>query len=255
MAAGLITFTQAQANQLVETVVWPTTRVLAFIAAAPLFSSSWLPNLWQIGFGLACSWAIIPTLPPMIAWPGVGGALVILLIQVVTGLALGFLFRFMVSIFEFAGGWIGLTMGLGFATTISSQYGEESSTLSQIFQYGVIFLLIADGGLMGMLHVLAMSFKLVPVGLAWPQWNWLHLADFGQVIFTDGVLIALPVVLMLLVTTIAMGIIARVAPQINLFAIGFPVMIMVGLAGMYILIPYLPRFVNHLFMMTASLAF
>ena len=255
MAAGLITFTQAQANQLVEVVVWPATRILAFIAVAPLFSSGWLPTLWRLGFALACSWSVIPSLPPMIAWPGMGGAMVVILIQVITGLALGFMFRFMVSIFEFSAGWIGLTMGLGFATTISSQYGKESSTLSQIFQYGVIFLLIADGGLMGMLHVLAMSFQIVPVGLYWPRWNWLHLADFGQVIFTDGVLMALPVVLMLLVTTIAMGIIARVAPQINLFAIGFPVMILVGLAGMYLLIPYLPRFVDHLFMMTSAFAY
>ncbi|MBU2791872.1 flagellar biosynthetic protein FliR [Acidithiobacillus thiooxidans] len=250
----LITFTQAQANRVVEEVVWPTTRILAFIAVAPLFSSGWLPTLWRLGFGLACAWAIIPALSPMMPWPGMGGAAVVILAQVVIGLTIGFLFRFLVSIFEFAAGWIALTMGLGFATTISSQYGEQNSTLGEIFKYGVVFLLIADGGIMGMLHVLSESFQIVPVGMFWPHWNWLHFANFGQVIFTEGVLMALPVVLMLMVVNVGMAIIARVAPQINLFAVGFPIMIMVGLAGIYVLIPYLPRMVTHLFLLLTAKA-
>lgn len=251
-AVGIITFTQAQANHLLELVVWPATRILAFIAVAPLFSSGWLPTLWRLGFGLACAWSIIPDLPPTIPWPGMGGGLVVLLAQVVTGLSIGFLFRFLVGIFEFAAGWIALTMGLGFATTISSQYGEQSSILSEIFKYGVVFLLIADGGIMGMLHVLSESFQVIPIGVFWPHWNWLRLADFGQVLFTDGVLIAMPVVLMLLVVNVGMAIIARVAPQINLFAIGFPIMILVGLAGTYVLVPYLPRMVSHLFLLLTT---
>ena len=252
--ADLITFTQAQANQFVEEVVWPMTRILAFIAVAPLFSSGWLPTLWRLGFGVACAWAVIPALPPMMPWPGMGGALVVILAQAVTGLSIGLLFRFLVGMFEFAGGWIALTMGLGFATTISSQYGEQSSTLSDIFKFGVVFLLIADGGIMGMLHVLSESFQVVPVGLYWPRWNWRHLAGFGQMFFTEGVLIAMPVVLMLMVVNVGMAIIARVAPQINLFAIGFPVMILVGMAGTYVLVPYLPRMVSHLFLLlTANL--
>ena len=253
-APELITFTQAQANHVAEIVVWPATRILAFIAVAPLFSSSWLPTLCRLGFGFACAWAIIPGLPPMIPWPGMGGAIVVLLVQVVTGLTLGFLFRFLVGIFEFAAGWIALTMGLGFATTISSQYGEQSSTLSEIFKYGVVFLLIADGGIMGMLHVLSESFQIVPIGVLWPHWNWLHLANFGQVLFTEGVLMALPVVLMLMVVNVGMAIIARVAPQINLFAVGFPIMILVGLAGIYVLVPYLPRMVAHLFLLLTTKA-
>ncbi|MCR2831276.1 flagellar biosynthetic protein FliR [Acidithiobacillus ferrooxidans] len=251
-AVGIITFTQAQANHLLELVVWPATRILAFIAVAPLFSNGWLPTLWRLGFGLACAWSIIPDLPPTIPWPGMGGGLVVLLAQVVTGLSIGFLFRFLVGIFEFAAGWIALTMGLGFATTISSQYGEQSSTLSEIFKYGVVFLLIADGGIMGMLHVLSESFQVIPIGVFWPHWNWLRLADFGQVLFTEGVLIAMPVVLMLLVVNVGMAIIARVAPQINLFAIGFPIMILVGLAGTYVLVPYLPRMVSHLFLLLTT---
>lgn len=248
----MITFTQTQANRVVEEVVWPMTRVLAFIAVAPLFSDGWLPTLWRLGFGLTCAWEIIPALPPMIVWPGMGGAIVVLLIQVIIGLTLGFLFRLLVSIFEFSAGWIALTMGLGFATTISSQYGEESSTLSQIFKYGVVFLLIADGGIIGMLKILSASFQVVPIGMVWPHWNWLHLADFGQMVFTEGVLVALPVVLMLMVVNVGMAIIARVAPQINLFAVGFPIMIMVGLGGIYVLIPYLPRMVTHLFMLLTT---
>ncbi|WP_158006547.1 flagellar biosynthetic protein FliR [Acidithiobacillus thiooxidans] len=237
---------------MLELVVWPATRILAFIAVAPLFSSGWLPTLWRLGFGFACAWAIIPDLPPMIPWPGIGGALVVLLTQVVTGLSIGFLFRFLVGIFELAAGWIALTMGLGFATTISSQFGEQNNTLSEIFKYGVVFLLIADGGILGMLHVLSESFHVIPIGAFWPHWSWLHLADFGQVLFTDGVLVAMPVVLMLLVVNVGMAIIARVAPQVNLFAIGFPVMILVGLAGIYVLIPYLPRMVSHVFLLLVT---
>lgn len=247
--AHIIAFTQQQANHLLELVVWPTTRILSFIAVAPLFSSGWLPALWRLGFGLACAWSIIPTLPPMIPWPGMGGALVVLLVQVVTGFSMGFLFRFLVGIFEFAAGWIAITMGLGFATTISAQFGEENSTLSEIVKYGVVFLLIADGGIMGMLHVLSVSFQIIPVGYVWPQWSWLHWADFGQVLFTEAVLIALPVVLMLLVVDLGMAIIARVAPQVNLFAIGFPITILVGMTGIYVLVPYLPRMVSHLFLL------
>lgn len=65
---------------------------------------------------------------------------------------------------------------------------------------------------------------------------------------------ALPVVLMLMVVNVGMAIIARVAPQINLFAVGFPIMILVGLAGVYVLVPYLPRMVARLFLLLTTKA-
>ncbi len=253
MASTLITFTQAQADGWVETAVWPLTRILAFISVAPFFSSSWLPSIWRLGFSVAITWAIIPTLPTPIAWPGMTIAVIILMAQIVVGISLGILFRSMVGAVELAAGWIALSMGLGFATTVSQQYGEQSNTLSEFFFFGVLLLLIADGAVFGMLHVVAMSFRVFPIGFVWPSWNWMHLANYGQVVFTDGILIAMPVIMMVLVANIGMAVIARVAPQINLFIIGFPVLILVGMAGLYALIPWLPRLVEHLFSLTVRM--
>lgn len=254
MAATLITFTQAQVDGWVETAVWPLTRILAFISVAPFFSSSWLPTFWRLGFGVAVTWAIIPTLPTAITWPGMAVAVIITTVQMVIGVSLGLLFRAMLGVIELAAGWIALSMGLGFATTVSQQYGEQSNTLSELFSFGVLLLLIADGAVLGMLHVLAKSFQVFPVGFVGPNWSWLHLANYGQVVFTDGILIALPAIMMVLVANLGMAVIARVAPQINLFAIGFPILILVGMAGLYALIPWLPRLVEHLFSLTARMA-
>ncbi|MCE5388167.1 MAG: flagellar biosynthetic protein FliR [Acidithiobacillus sp.] len=247
MAATLITFTQAQVNNFVELIIWPTARVLAFISIAPFFSSSWLPMLWRLGLGLSFSWAILPALPHAISWPGIWGAAIILMAQILVGIGLAMVFRAMLSVFSFAGSWIALSMGLGFATTISQQYGEESSTLGEIFSFCVLLLMIADGAIYGMIHVLAISFQLFPIGTVWPDWSWLKLANYGQIVFTDGVLIALPVIMMVLIANVGMAVIARVAPQVNLFAIGFPVLIMVGMVSLYWLIPWLPDIVSHLF--------
>ncbi|MGK9451332.1 flagellar biosynthetic protein FliR [Acidithiobacillus caldus] len=247
MTAGMLAFTEAQADHLVELIVWPTARILAFIATAPLFSFSWLPTLWRLGFGLVCAWAILPALSSLPSWPGMGGAIIILFAQVVIGISLGLVFRFMVGTFELAAGWIAISMGLGFATTISSQYGEQNNTLSMLFEFAVIFFLIADGGMLGMIQVLTESFQAIPIGYTWSSWNWLYWANLGQAIFTDGVLIAIPVVLLLLVVDLGMAIIARIAPQVNIFAIGFPALIVAGFFGLLMLIPYFPSAVNHIF--------
>lgn len=242
-----ISFTQAQVNYWVGTLVWPGVRVLAFTMSAPIFSSAWIPSYVQLGLGLSITACLLPTLPTIPEWPGLGGAIIIVITQILIGMSLGLLFQAVLATFQLAGEWVALNTGLGFATTISPQYGTQVTDVSEILSYGVIMLLIADGGVAAMLHVLAESFRLFPVGVTFPQWNWMAFVDFGQTVFTGGVLFALPVVAMLLVVNVGMAVVARVAPQVNLFAVGFPVMIFVGLLGLYWLIPWLPRAVEHIF--------
>jgi flagellar biosynthetic protein FliR len=248
-----ITFSAQQAEDWVGSLVWPMVRVLGFVASAPVFSSTWIPNYIQVGIGMTMTWCLLPTLPTIPLWPGLGAAIVIVFVQLLIGLSIGLVFQGVLSTVQLAGDWLALTMGLGFSTTISPQYGTPVSTVSEIMGFAVVILLIFDGGVTAMLNVLAESFRVFPVGTTFPDWNWLAFANFGQAIFTGGVLLALPVVLMLLVVNLGMAVVARVAPQVNLFAVGFPVMIMVGLIGLYWLLPWVPRATSHIFALALEL--
>jgi flagellar biosynthetic protein FliR len=95
-----------------------------------------------------------------------------------------------------------------------------------------------DGHLM-ILSTLTQSFRALPIGMLPGSATWANLANAVAIVFSAGLLLALPIIVALLITNTALGVLGRVAPQLNLIVIGFPVTIALGFAALYVSLPYL----------------
>jgi flagellar biosynthetic protein FliR len=232
----MITFTSAELNAWIAAFVFPLARVLALVVATPPFYIEGLTPRALLLFGIALTIAIAPALPAQLAIdPASGIGLLVIAEQMAIGYAMGFSMRLVFSAVDMAGGMISNQMGLGFATAYDPQSTSETAVISDFAGMIALLLFLAVNGHLMVLEVLTRSFSVLPIGVvAVPGTSWLNLANAGFMIFSFGTLIALPVIVTLLITNIALGILGRVSPQLNLIAIGFPVTILLGFAALYV---------------------
>ena len=245
----MISFSSAELNTLVAGLLWPMTRILGLIAAAPFFGNLGIPIRVKIGLGIMLSLVISPTLPALpAADPMSLAGLFIVMQQLVIGLAMGFAMRLVFAAVEMAGEICGLTMGFGFATFFDPQTRARSSALAQLLTLMTLMLFLAMDIHLGMLAALANSFVSMPISdTAYGTGGFQQLVQWGGIIFTSGVQLALPVIAALLITNIALGILTRAAPQLNLFGIGFPVTLAVGFIVLTLALPYLSTPLQRMF--------
>ncbi len=160
--------------------------------------------------------------------------------QLVIGLSLGFAVRLVFAAVEFAGEIIGLQMGLNFAGFFDPLTASAATATSRFFGTMVSWLFIVAGGHLIVIAALVHSFSVFPVG---PEpFAFLRQVQpqrWGAEVFSTGLWIALPLVTMLLFVNLVLGAMSRVAPQLNIFAIGFPVTLGVGLVGLLLTLPAL----------------
>ncbi|HEX8988925.1 MAG TPA: flagellar biosynthetic protein FliR [Rhodocyclaceae bacterium] len=246
----MISVSSAQLDAWLAMLVFPLARVLALISVAPVFSNISLPERIKLVLGVAITLALIPALPPMPAiqvgsWLG----LAVLAQQTVIGMLIGFALRIAFAAVDVAGQLIGLQMGLSFAVFYDPTSSSQAPVVSEFLSLLATLIYLALNGHLLMLSLLAQSFTLLPVS-ATPMFAAASLttaAAWGATMFTAGVLLALPLITALLITNVAMGVLSRVAPQLNLFAIGFPVTIFAGFAVIAISLPYFAAALERLF--------
>jgi flagellar biosynthetic protein FliR len=236
----MITLSSADLNAWLTAFLWPLARILALLAAAPVLGNMAAPTRLKIGLGVMLALIIAPTLGalPKVE-PASPEGLFVLGQQILIGLAMGLAMRIVFSAVEMAGEIAGLQMGLGFATFFSAQ--SDGSTLVMGKFLGLLATLIflsLDGHLL-MISVLAESFHVFPISAEpFSAGGWKILADWGSFIFLAGLQLALPVVAALLITNLALGILTRASPQLNVFAVGFPITLMVGMVALMLSLPY-----------------
>jgi flagellar biosynthetic protein FliR len=159
--------------------------------------------------------------------------------QMVIGLAMGMAMRIVFAAIEMAGEIIGMTMGLGFATFYDPQSAGHSSAISQFLALVMLMLYLAANFHLMLISVLVDSFTTMPIGAGGFAPNMEQLLSWGARIFSAGVQLSLPIVAALLINNIALGVLTRAAPQLNIFGIGFPVAIGVGFIMIALTLPYL----------------
>ena len=160
--------------------------------------------------------------------------------QLVIGLSMGFAVRLVFAALEFAGEIIGLQMGLNFAGFFDPATAQQATATSSFFSTMVAFLFIAMNGHLLVIEAVVQSLVAFPV--APEPFAFLHTVrpeTWGAEIFRLGLWIALPLIAMLLFVNMMLGIIARVAPQISIFSVGFPITLGVGLVGVMFTLPLL----------------
>lgn len=239
----MITFTEAQLTAWLSPFVWPFIRVLAVFSALPLFNRRNVPLRVRIALAAFITVTAQPSLPQMPAVP-LDSALAVMLViqQVLIGVTIGFAVRLVFAAVEYAGELIGLQMGLNFAASFDPVSAGQITATSSFFATMVAWLFVALNGHLIVISAVVSSFQAFPVGpepFAFLRQTLPH--RWGAEIFAMGLWIALPIITMLLFVNLVLGFISRVAAQIQIFAIGFPITLGVGLAGLYYIVPALER--------------
>ena len=230
-------FTFAEITGWLGAFAWPWLRISAMLIAAPIFSSAQIPVRLHILVGIGLTVAIMPIVGPAPAVEPLSvAALLIAVQQVLIGLIIGLLLGLAFAAVIIAGESFSLSMGLGFATMVDPQ-GASVPVISQFLQVMATLLFLAVGGHLMLIELVAESFRAMPVGVEGVSGEqfWL-LVSWGSLMFAGAVLIALPAIVILLITNLALGVMTRAAPQMNIFSVGFPVTMMLGFLVLLILI-------------------
>jgi flagellar biosynthetic protein FliR len=241
----MVTFSEAQILGWITPLLWPFLRALALFTALPVLGTRMVPTRVRIALAAFVALAAQPTLPaltPEVAAIALDAPPAVLLVlqQVLIGLALGFAVRLVFAAVEFAGEIIGLQMGLNFAGFFDPVSAATATATSRFFGTIVAWLFIVINGHLIVVAALVQSYTAFPIG---PEpFEFLRATQphrWGSEIFATGLWIALPLISVLMFVNLALGAISRVAPQINIFAIGFPITLGMGLLGLLLTLPTL----------------
>ena len=235
----MLSFTETQLMAWLTPLLWPFIRALALLGSLPVFSQRAVPMRVKIGLAAFIAIAAQPSLPAfaVVALDSPAAAMVVAQ-QVLVGVLLGFAVRVVFAAVELGGELIGLQMGLNFAGFFDPATASQGTASSRFFGTMVAFLFVIVNGHLAVIAALVRSFEVFAVGAEpFAFLRQLQPQAWGAEIFALGLWIALPLVGMLLFVNLVLGVISRVAPQINIFAIGFPVTLGVGLVGMLLTLP------------------
>lgn len=239
----MFTFSEAQIAAWLSPILWPFLRVLAVFSVSPVFSMRAIPVRARIGlafFIALCAQGVLHD-QPQIPFNG-PDALGAVAQQVLIGLAIGFAVRLVFASVELAGEVIGLQMGLNFASFFDPSSNAQVSAVARFFGHiATLFFIVINGHLMVLMAVVE-SFERFPVDSHFfAAVGQMRLYELGTSLFSSALWIALPMIALLLFVNLTLGIISRVAPQMNIYAVGFPVTLTVGLLGITATLPLLEQ--------------
>lgn len=239
----MVTFTEAQLMAWISPILWPFFRALSLFMTVPVFSSRAVPTRVKIGLAFFVALAAQVSMPEMpVVDLDSSEALATLVQQILIGATIGFAVRVVFAAIEFAGELIGLQMGLGFAAFFDPASGGQTNAVSRFFGTTTSLLFVVMNGHLILVMAVIQSFQAFPVSpepMAFLTSMQAH--TWGAEIFRIGLWIALPLIAMLTFVNLILGIISRVAQQINIFAIGFPITLSVGLLGILLTLPLLEQ--------------
>jgi flagellar biosynthetic protein FliR len=216
-------------------------RIIAFLTVAPPFSYTAFQNRIRVMLGLGLAVAVAPALSSHSEPLDVGPFIATLVMQVIIGLALGFLIQLAFAAIQSAGGLIDLFGGFQLAQAFDPQSMINGSQFTRLFQMSAIALLFTTDGYQMVLAGITRSFTAIPVG-TFPDFSFTAQAlgtGFSQM-FLSAVQIAAPLILVLFLADAGLGLLTRVAPALNAFSLGYPlkILITISFAGVvYVLLP------------------
>lgn len=243
----MIDISSAQLDLWLATLMFPLTRLLALIASAPILGNKQIPLRVKVGLAVLLSLVIAPTLAPMPnVQLGSPEGLLIMVQQIIIGTAMGFSMRLVFTAIEMAGQLSGMQMGLGFASFYDPLNANSNIVTAQFLGIIASLAFLSIDGHLLMIRLVTESFRTLPVGEAMPLKGYYSLVEWGASVFSYGAQISIPVMAALLITNLALGILTRAAQQLNPFAIGFPITLMVGFFIMSFSLPHLSVIMDRL---------
>ena len=217
-------------------------RISAMFVSMPLFSMQAVPARIRLILAVAVTFVVMPLLPPL---PTVEmfspSGFMMVITQVMIGLTSGFIVQLVFAAVTFAGQGIALGMGLGFSTMVDPQNGQQVPTIAQFYTIITTLLYLSFGGHLLLIQMLLDSFKSLPIGMEGIDkagiWS---IIAWSSRMCAGGLLLSMPVVTSLLLVNITFGVAARAAPQLQIFSIGFPVTLLLGIMLIWKTLPEIP---------------
>ena len=221
-------------------------RVGAAFVAAPVFGNVSVPLPVRVALSGGIGVLVLGTnsiVPP----PQVFALTSFLAVaaEALVGLALGFVLQIAFAAPLVAGELIGGSMGIGFATMIDPNSGRSTPAIGQFLSIMLTLLFLSLDGHLVLVDMIVKSYTVLPTGAAWLTAGQLRdIALFGGYAFLAGLLLALPVGFLLLCLNLVMGMLSRSAPALNLFAIGFPASVAVGVVALAVAFPAMGEYMQ-----------
>lgn len=228
--------TESEIALFIQQYFLPFCRIGAMFLAMPVIGSRLLSPRVRLVLALLVSMLVVPLLPPLAVAPLLTIETGLVVIQeVALGLAVGFVFQVVFQVFVLAGQIMAMKMGLGFASMNDPTNGVQTTALSQFFLMLTTLMFIAINGHLVLINMLVDSFQTIPPGSALVSREiFFSIAQLCSWLLVTALLLALPVITALLFINIAFGVMARAAPQLNIFAVGFPFTLICGLVLVWI---------------------
>ena len=233
-----------------EYILLITVRIASFMFVAPFFSQRGVPAQAKIGSSFLIAVILFSVVPaPEQVYTGVLGYGVAVLKEGITGLLIGFAAYICNSIVIYAGNIIDMDIGLSMAQQYNPEMGMQITATGNLYYYMIFALFIATGMDRYLLRVACDSFYVVPIGGAVFEWDSLLLSmtTYMGDLFVIGFRIFLPVFAVLMIMNCILGVMAKVAPQMNMFSIGIQLKILVGFMVLFLMIFLFPNVSNMVF--------
>jgi len=226
-------------------------RVSGIIATAPIFGSSVTPPQIKIVLSLMLALILYPFVPSITVFPDRPDHYVFLIAsELLIGVVLGMIGRFLFSAVEFAGTVIGFQMGLGMANVFDPQSQEQVSLVGRFESTTATLIFLAMDGHLIVIQALVRSFSVIPPGGAKISQPLVEkLTDLSASIFVIGLQIGAPLIVALFLANAIIGLLARSVPQIQVFVVGFPLTLMLGFLFLFFGMPFYAQGVHKMFEM------
>lgn len=242
-------FTLTQVVTAAEAFYWPFLRLSALFLAAPVFGAATFPIRARVVLAVVITALVVPTLPPPPQVDVLSAAgLLLAAQQLMVGLVMGFMVQLVFGAVVIAGQSLAMTIGLGFAMSVDPQNGVQVPVLSQFYVILATLIFLSVDGHLLLIQALVDSFTVLPVAAAaLGDEVLLDLVHLGSQMFLSGLLLVLPAITAVLLINLAFGVITRAAPQLNIFAVGFPVTILAGFVFIFLSLPPTFRLLEDMF--------
>ncbi|KAB7684594.1 MULTISPECIES: flagellar biosynthetic protein FliR [Plesiomonas] len=224
--------------------LWPFARISSMLMTMTAIGAAFVPARVRLLLAVAVTLASLPSIPAMPQGIELFSLHSVLITaqQILIGVAIGMISQFLTQIFVMLGQIVSMQSSLGFASMVDPASGQNTPLLGQIYMMlTLLVFLLLDGHLI-MIEMLVRSFTTLPVGETGITAGGYHLLSqwFG-ILFLGSVSMSLSAIISLLTVNIAMGIMNRAAPQLNVYSLGFGLILLCGLFSLWYLLSAFPR--------------
>ncbi len=227
----------------------PFSRIAMMFMVMPIIGSRVLSPRVRLALAVLLTAVVVPLLPAYDVPPALSLQSILLVMrELVLGALMGFTFQIVFQVFVLSGQFMAMKMGLGFAMMNDPTNGVQTTVISQFFLILTTVMFVSVNGHLYLISLLVESFQTLPIGTStFSPDKFIALSQLGSWMFAAALVFALPIITSLLFVNIAFGVMSRAAPQLNIFAVGFPFTLLCGLGLIWLgLINYFDGFTKNM---------